>query len=69
MFGEKSVANNQVSGYHKQNCIDYIKKTFTGKEGASMVSLTDGAVQKFKETVEKQGKNGDGVRIFVIPGG
>lgn len=34
-----------------------------------MVSLTDGAVNKFKETVEKQGKAGDGVRIFVVPGG
>jgi Fe-S cluster assembly iron-binding protein IscA len=34
-----------------------------------MVSLTDGAVNKFKETVEKQGTAGDGVRIFAIPGG
>jgi Fe-S cluster assembly iron-binding protein IscA len=34
-----------------------------------MVSLTDSAVIKFKETVEKQGKAGDGVRIFAVPGG
>ncbi len=34
-----------------------------------MVSLTDSAVKKFKETVEKQGKDGDGVRIFAVPGG
>ena len=34
-----------------------------------MVNLTDGAVNKFKEVVEKQGTTGDGVRIFVVPGG
>jgi Fe-S cluster assembly iron-binding protein IscA len=34
-----------------------------------MVSLTDSAVGKFKEVVTKQGTNGDGVRIFVVPGG
>jgi Fe-S cluster assembly iron-binding protein IscA len=34
-----------------------------------MVSLTDGAVKQFKTVVEKQGKTGDGVRIFVVPGG
>ena len=34
-----------------------------------MVSLTDSAVIKFKEVVEKQGTGGDGVRIFVVPGG
>jgi Fe-S cluster assembly iron-binding protein IscA len=34
-----------------------------------MVSLTDSAVVKFKEVVAKQGSNGDGVRIFVVPGG
>jgi hypothetical protein len=34
-----------------------------------MVSLTDSAVSKFKEVVEKQGADGDGVRIFVVPGG
>ncbi len=34
-----------------------------------MVSLTDSAVKKFKETVEKQGSAGDGVRIFAVPGG
>lgn len=34
-----------------------------------MVSLTDSAVNKFKETVEKQGKSGEGVRIFAVPGG
>ena len=34
-----------------------------------MVSLTDGAVNKFKEVVTQQGSSGDGVRIFVVPGG
>ncbi len=34
-----------------------------------MVSLTDSAVRKFKETVEKQGRAGEGVRIFAVPGG
>ena len=34
-----------------------------------MVSLTDGAVDKFKEVVSQQGSAGDGVRIFVVPGG
>ncbi len=34
-----------------------------------MVSLTDSAIGKFKETVVKQGTAGDGVRIFVVPGG
>ncbi len=34
-----------------------------------MVSLTDGAVKKFKEVVEQQGGPEDGVRIFLIPGG
>jgi Fe-S cluster assembly iron-binding protein IscA len=34
-----------------------------------MVSLTDSAVVKFKEVVTKQGAAGDGVRIFVVPGG
>ncbi len=34
-----------------------------------MVSLTDSAVAKFKEVVLKQGTTGDGVRIFVVPGG
>jgi len=34
-----------------------------------MVTLTDGAVVKFKEVVEKQGKSGDGIRIFLVPGG
>jgi hypothetical protein len=34
-----------------------------------MVSLTDSAVVKFKEVVAKQGSAGDGVRIFVVPGG
>jgi len=37
--------------------------------GGFMVSLTDGAVKQFKTVVEKQGKAGDGVRIFVVPGG
>ena len=34
-----------------------------------MVSLTDSAVKKFKDVVMKQGAAGDGVRIFVVPGG
>jgi Fe-S cluster assembly iron-binding protein IscA len=34
-----------------------------------MVNLTDGAVNKFKEVVQNQGTAGDGVRIFVVPGG
>jgi hypothetical protein len=34
-----------------------------------MVSLTDSAVKKFQEVVEKQGTSEDGVRIFVVPGG
>jgi len=34
-----------------------------------MVSLTNSAVTRFKEVVEKQGTAGDGVRIFVVPGG
>ena len=34
-----------------------------------MVSLTSSAVQKFKEVVEQQGAPGDGVRIFLMPGG
>jgi Fe-S cluster assembly iron-binding protein IscA len=34
-----------------------------------MVSITDGAVKKFKEVVTQQGAAGDGVRIFMVPGG
>lgn len=34
-----------------------------------MVSLTDKAVKQFKDVVSKQGTAGDGVRIFVVPGG
>ncbi len=34
-----------------------------------MLSLTDGAVKKFKEVVTQQGSPEDGVRIFVVPGG
>jgi len=34
-----------------------------------MVTLTDSAVNKFKDVVAKQGAAGDGVRIFVVPGG
>lgn len=34
-----------------------------------MVSITDSAVNKFKEVVNQQGAPGDGIRIFVIPGG
>ena len=34
-----------------------------------MVSITDGAVTKFKEVVTQQGVAGDGVRIFLVPGG
>jgi Fe-S cluster assembly iron-binding protein IscA len=34
-----------------------------------MVSLTDGAVQKFKEFLSSKGRERDGIRIFLIPGG
>jgi Fe-S cluster assembly iron-binding protein IscA len=34
-----------------------------------MVSISNNAVEKFKEIVSKQGTAGDGVRIFVVPGG
>jgi len=34
-----------------------------------MVNLTDNAVNKFKEVVNQQGAPGDGVRIFLVPGG
>ncbi len=34
-----------------------------------MVSLTESAVSKFKEVVAQQGTEGDGVRIFAVPGG
>jgi Fe-S cluster assembly iron-binding protein IscA len=34
-----------------------------------MVSITDGAVTKFKEVVIQQGTAGDGIRIFLVPGG
>ena len=34
-----------------------------------MVSITDGAITKFKEVVTQQGTAGDGVRIFLVPGG
>jgi Fe-S cluster assembly iron-binding protein IscA len=34
-----------------------------------MVSLTDGAISKFKDVVSKQGAAGDGIRIFAVPGG
>jgi Fe-S cluster assembly iron-binding protein IscA len=34
-----------------------------------MVSITAGAVNKFKEVVTQQGTAGDGVRIFLVPGG
>jgi hypothetical protein len=34
-----------------------------------MVSITDGAVTKFKEVVTQQGTAGDGIRIFLVPGG
>jgi|GEM_PF-1987096 len=34
-----------------------------------MVSISNNAVGKFREIVSKQGTAGDGVRIFVVPGG
>lgn len=34
-----------------------------------MVSMTEGAVTKFKEVVTQQGTAGDGIRIFLVPGG
>ena len=39
------------------------------EEEVVMVSLTEGAVKKFKEVVTQQGSSDDGVRIFVVPGG
>ena len=40
------------------------------KEGSiGMVSLTDSAVNRFKDVVSQQGAAGDGVRIFAVPGG
>ncbi len=52
---------------------DGAERTESARPGISkedvMVSLTDGAVNKFKEVVAQQGSAGDGVRIFVVPGG
>jgi Fe-S cluster assembly iron-binding protein IscA len=50
------------------NDIDQGASLINFKEDA-MVSITDGAVTKFKEVVTQQGKAGDGIRIFLVPGG
>ena len=34
-----------------------------------MVGLTDIAVLKFKEVIEKQGSEGEGIRLYAVPGG
>lgn len=34
-----------------------------------MVSVTDLAVTKFKEAIEKAGRAGEGIRLFLVPGG
>jgi len=34
-----------------------------------MVSLTDTAVAKFKEIIDREGRTGEGIRIFLVPGG
>jgi Fe-S cluster assembly iron-binding protein IscA len=39
------------------------------QQGGSMVNISNNALGKFKEIVSKQGTAGDGVRIFVVPGG
>lgn len=66
---KKTVANLRIEGYYTRLGNHYLSWFFYTKEGGSMVSLTDGAVSRFKEVVEKQGTAGDGVRIFVVPGG
>jgi hypothetical protein len=60
-LGEKIVAIFRIYWYYDQ--------VFDFSQEEGMVSLTDSAVKKFKETVEKQGAAGDGVRIFAVPGG
>ena len=57
----------EYSGIIKTTTNYYL--TWILNEGGRMVNLTDGAVNKFKEVVQKQGTAGDGVRIFVVPGG
>lgn len=34
-----------------------------------MVGLTDLAVSKFKEIIEKQGRVGESIRLYAVPGG
>ncbi len=34
-----------------------------------MVTLTESAVNKFKDIVEQEGRSGEGIRIFLAPGG
>ena len=69
-----TVAFNGICWYYATTC----KNVLLGMQGCLyfhegdstvMVSLTDSAVRKFKEVVEKQGTSEDGVRIFVVPGG
>jgi hypothetical protein len=48
---------------------EWIAQRIRYQQGGNMVSLTDKAVGQFKDVVEKQGTAGDGIRIFVVPGG
>lgn len=66
---EKTVANPRIEGYHNADERDPVIGFFVHQKEAVMVSLSDGAVNKFKEVVSQQGAAGDGVRIFVVPGG
>ncbi|GBD99703.1 hypothetical protein BMS3Abin07_01743 [bacterium BMS3Abin07] len=34
-----------------------------------MVGISDNAVKKFKEIIEQEGSPGEGIRIFLVPGG
>jgi len=68
---EKTVAETVICWYYAL----YINRTinrepvFHVRRKVRMVSFTDSAVKRFKDVVTKQGANGDGVRIFVVPGG
>jgi Fe-S cluster assembly iron-binding protein IscA len=34
-----------------------------------MVTVTENAVKKFKEVIEEAGRPGEGIRIYLAPGG
>lgn len=34
-----------------------------------MIGLTDKAVAGFKEIIEQEGRTGEGIRIYLVPGG